>query len=320
MRAVVLNSPGEVAVSDIASPSSDGGLALVRIEQAGICGTDLAIASGAVPVRTPRVLGHEMTGVFEDSRVLVNPGTFCGSCDLCRRDRPNLCRNGGLLGRDSDGCFAEFVAVPGHLLHPVPSSMSLDEAALLQVLATCVHAQSQVQAGPLTSAVVVGLGVTGLLHVQLLRARGVSAIIGVTRSRWKRSLASRFGATAVASPSDASGVVGDRGADLVIESAGTSVTLALAMELAAAGGTVLVFGVAPSAELSTYQWYYKELSIVNTRAQLPRDCDAAIQLATTGTVDLAPLVTARYPLDRAEQALRASAAPTQLKVVLDIPG
>jgi threonine dehydrogenase-like Zn-dependent dehydrogenase len=345
MRAAILNSSGRVTVADVPVPRADEQV-LVRVEQAGICGTDLKIASGAVPVKVPRVMGHEMTGrvvqasgveraggrVAVGTRVLVNPGMFCGSCDLCRRDLPNLCREGGLLGRDFDGCFAEFVAVPDDLLHPVPDSVPADEAALLQVLATCVHAQSAVGVAPLESAVVVGLGVTGLLHVQLLRARGVRTIVGVTRSAAKRAMASGFGASWAVPPDGAANAVaeatGGRGADLVIECVGTVATLAQSMDLAGAGGTVLAFGTTAPVKgggqvgggLPTYQWYYKELTILNPRAQRPRDCDAAIALAVEGLVELAPLVTARYPLERSAQALRASAAPEQLKVVIETAG
>ena len=74
--------------------------------------------------------------------MLVNPALFCGRCDLCRRDRPQLCRNGALLGRDVNGGFAELVAVDEACLHPLPGSLPAANAALLQVLSTCVHAQS----------------------------------------------------------------------------------------------------------------------------------------------------------------------------------
>jgi L-iditol 2-dehydrogenase len=333
MRAAVIDGPGSVTVRDVQAPVRSG-LALVRVAQAGICGTDVKIAAGDIPVVPPRVLGHEMTGWVESpgrretvpagTSVLVNPAVFCGSCDLCRRDLPQLCRGGGLLGRDVDGCFAEFVAVDEACLHPIPASVPAADAALLQVLSTCVHAQDGLRASPGASAVVVGLGVSGLLHIQLLRARGVETIIGITRSGWKRDLALRFGASHAASPEDAEQAVADatggRGADIAIESAGTQQTLAQAMRLAGAGGTVLVFGTtAPEADaMPTYQWYFNELTILNPRAARPRDCDLAIRLAAERRLDLAPLVTARFPLEAAARALDACRDPAQLKVVLDI--
>lgn len=306
----------------------------MRVAQAGLCGTDLKIAAGDIPVALPRVLGHEMTGWVEragargllpaGTPVLVNPAVFCGRCELCRRDLPQLCPHGGLLGRDADGVFADLVAVDEACLHPLPPSLPASGAALLQVLSTCVHAQSQLTVRPSDSAVVVGLGVSGLLHVQLLRDRGVPVIIGVTRSAAKRELAKRFGATAAAGPEDAADAVaactGGRGADLAIETAGNQQALGQSMRLAAPGGTVLVYGTtAPTADgLPTYDWYIKELTIRNTRAARPRDCDLAIRLYADRRVDLAPLVTARFPVEQAGQALAACAEPGQLKVVLDV--
>lgn len=306
----------------------------MRVAQAGICGTDVKIASGEIPVARPRVLGHEMTGWVETpghrgavpagAPVLVNPAVFCGRCDLCRRDLPQLCRAGALLGRDMDGVFADLVAVDEAFLHPIPAGLPAAEGALLQVLSTCVHAQSGLRTAPGDTAVVIGLGVSGLLHVQLLRDRGVRTIIGITRSAWKRDLALKSGASVTATPQEAEQAVADatdgRGADIAIECAGTQATLAQAMRLAGPGGTVLVFGTtAPAADgMPTYDWYFKELTIRNTRAARPRDCDLAIQLAVERRLDLAPLVTARFPLEQAGQALAACADPAQLKVVLDI--
>jgi threonine dehydrogenase-like Zn-dependent dehydrogenase len=114
--------------------------------------------------------------------VLVNPAVLCGHCGLCRPDLPQLCPAGGLLGRDAGGVFADLVAVDEGCLHSRPAGLPSDGAALLQVLSTCVHAQSPLTVRPEDSAVVVGLGIAGLLHIQLLRDRGVPVIVGVTRS------------------------------------------------------------------------------------------------------------------------------------------
>jgi L-iditol 2-dehydrogenase len=333
MRAALLTEPGRVAVREVPVPAA-GGLALVRVAQAGLCATDLKIVDGQPPVRMPRILGHEMTGWVEapgpsgrlprGTRVLVNPALFCGHCDLCSRDLPQLCRNGGLMGRDADGGFAEFVAVDESQLHPVPASVPEAEAVLLQVLSTCVHAQSRLPASPAGTAAVIGLGVTGLLHVQLLRERGARAIIGITRSPRHQDLALRLGATGAAGPGAADRLVGEatggRGADVVIECAGTAATLAQAMRLAGAGGTVLAFGItAPPADaMPTYDWYDKELTILGSRAARPRDCDLAIGLCAGRRLDLAPLVTARFPLARAGDALQAARDPAELKIIIDV--
>ena len=314
MRAAVLDAPGRVVVRDVPVPAADG-LALVRVAQAGLCGTDLKIVSGQTPVRTPRILGHEMTGWVETpgpsgsvpagTPVLVDPVLSCGRCDLCDRDLPHLCRDGGLAGREADGGLAEFVAADEARLHPLPADLPGAEAALLQVLLTCVHAQSGLPAvkgaGEVggSSAAVIGLGVTGLLHVQLLRARGAGTIIGITRSRQNRELALRLGATEAVSPEAAERAVLDatdgRGVDLAVECVGTQQTLAQAMRVAGAGGIVLAFGItAPAADaMPTYEWYFKELTILSPRAARPRDCDLAISLASGGQLKVVVDVTGR---------------------------
>jgi L-iditol 2-dehydrogenase len=334
MLAAVIEGAGAVAVRETAPPRA-AGLALVRVAQAGVCGTDRKLAAGVMPVTPPRVLGHEMTGWVEvpapggsvpaGTPVVVNPAVFCGLCRECRADRPNLCARGGLLGRDLDGCFAEYVAVPETLLHPLPGEVTADEGAVIQVLSTCVHAQSGVPASPTSSAVVVGLGVAGLLHVQVLRARGVRSIVGVTRAAWKRDLALASGASVVVPPEDAAAAVaeatGGRGADIAIESAGTTATLAEAMRLAGPGATVILFGAVPQGDgLPTYDGYFKELTIRCPRASRPRDFDTAIRLCAERRLNVAPLITGRFPLGKVTEALAASEHPEHLKIVLDVAG
>ena len=183
MIAGVIAGPGVIEARDIDLGDPDG-KPVVEITRAGICGTDLKIADGSIPVTYPRVLGHEMAGVVESagragqlvpgSRVLIDPAYYCGRCAQCRAGHTNLCRYGGLLGRDADGGIAERIAVDASQLHLLPDGVTDDEAPLIQVLATCVHAQSLIPDPSGQPAVVVGLGVTGLMHVQLLKSRGCS--------------------------------------------------------------------------------------------------------------------------------------------------
>jgi threonine dehydrogenase-like Zn-dependent dehydrogenase len=331
VKAVLLEGENTVRVREVPDPDP-AGRALVRVRRAGLCGTDLKIASGAIPVHVPLIIGHEMVGTVvaagsrgllpEGSRMLVDPGIACGHCELCRRDRGHLCRRGALMGRDVDGGFAELVAVDELQLHPIPEAVGDDAATLLQVLGTCGHAQTMLEVFPGQSAVVVGLGVAGLLHVQLFRARGVDTVVGVTRSAAKRELAARLGASSVAAPERAPAVIaeatGGRGPDLVVEAAGTGESLAQAIELAGFGSSVLVFGITAEAErLPTYQLYFKELTVLNPRAARPRDYARGIQLAAAGTLRLEPLLSATFQLDEAPSAFAACREPSQLKVALE---
>ena len=331
MRAAATTGPGRLEVVDV-SPPRVATRVVVRLERAGICGTDVKILDGATPVAYPRVLGHELVGTVAlappearmspGARVLVNPGINCDNCYLCSRDRPHLCGNGGLLGRDLDGVFAEAIALEERFLHPVPDRVASDEAGLLQVLGTVVHSQQTVTVDHDTVAVVIGLGVSGILHTQLLSERGAGRVIGVTRSEWKLELAKSLGAEIVAIPEEAADVVAKatsgRGADLVIESVGTEETVVQSINLAGPGGDVIVYGTVTGggAGMPYYQLYFKELTIHNPRAARPRDYDEAIRLAAAGRVRLAPLITARYPLEEVAAAFSAARRSNHLKVLL----
>lgn len=335
MRAVTVTAPGRLRVADVPAPDdTEGRLALVAIERAGICGTDVKIVDGTVPVDYPRVLGHEMVGVVRapvargvigaGTRVLVNPSVWCGRCRLCRAGRENLCPDGALLGRDLDGGFADLVAVCESQLHPVPVHVPLELSVMLQVVGVCVHVHRMVDVFPDQTAAVVGLGVSGLLMVQLLRARGVERIVGITRSAAKRQLAERFGAVATATPADAAAVVGTvsagHGADIVIECVGSVSTFAQAIDLAGLGATVVLFGTATAdqAVFPFYDLYRKELDVRNPRAARPRDYDAAIELLANGVVRVDEMLSASYPLEQAPQAFADLGGSGLLKLTLEI--
>jgi 2-desacetyl-2-hydroxyethyl bacteriochlorophyllide A dehydrogenase len=332
MRAVTVTAPSSIEITDVAEPESGGGV-LVRCQTVGICGTDVKVLKGAIRVDYPRVMGHEVigevveapadAGVRPGDRVLIDPGSACGHCDLCHRGRPHLCRNAGLMGREVDGVFAEYVRVPANRVLPVPASVSDVAGGVLQVLGTCIHAQRSVNVFPGQVAAVIGLGVAGQLMVQILRERGVT-VVGITRSEWKRDLASKHGATATAAPDDAEAVLAEltagRGPDLVVEAVGTERTLAQSIELVGIGGEVLVFGTLTGGTggLPYYQLYFKELTLYNPRAALPGDYATGIEMAAAGRLELEPIVTHTVGLSDAEQAFELVNDPSSLKVLMTV--
>jgi 2-desacetyl-2-hydroxyethyl bacteriochlorophyllide A dehydrogenase len=333
MRAVVLEAPESLRIEERPEPTAHRENVVVRIRAIGICGTDLSIFGGKVSVDYPPILGHEMVGTLENAvsgldpgtRVVVDPNVFCGTCYQCLKGQENVCATAELMGRDRDGAFGDLLAVPARNVFPIPDEIDDQSAPLLQVLTTCVHAQRQTQLFPQDSVLVLGLGVSGLLHVQLAKARGAYPVIGITRSESKRLLAARLGADLVIDPSDptleeriAEATQG-RGPDLVVECVGKTTTLAQAIKLARVGGGITVFGTITedAGDLPFYQLYYKELSLVNPRAAKPEDFPAAIGLVAAGTVKLDPLITHTFPLESAEEAIATSSESGSLKVILD---
>ncbi len=337
MKAMVLNAPSNVALEDVATPEVRPGQVLVRITNSGICGTDLKIYKGAIPAKYPLIMGHEMIGevmrgegadgIRPGDRVIIDPVLFCGTCFHCRIGQTNLCPNGGLIGRESNGGFAEYAVVPSGQVFRLPDSVDSRTAPLIQVATTCLHAQRLAPFFLGESVAVIGLGVSGQLHVQIAKARGAGKVIGISRSAFKNELARELGAD-VTIESRAGSVVeqvleatAGRGADLVIECTGVMSALADAIKMVRFGGRIVMFGILSAKEgaLPFYDLYYKELTLLNNRAATAQDFPVTIDLVARGVLRLEPLVTHHLSLSELEAALDMveDGAERRLKIILD---
>ena len=336
MKAMVLKAPGELMLEEVAHPDAGADQVLVRVSHSGVCGTDLKIYDGAIPVSYPRIMGHEVVGnIVEDhgntafrcgDKVIIDPVLFCGACFHCRIGQTELCPNGTLLGRDANGGFAEYAAAPASHVFRLPDSIDSRSAPLIQVLTTCLHAQRLTRLFPGESVVVLGLGVSGQLHAQLAKARGASPVIGVTRSTAKRELAERLGADLTVISGEGSiqqilEATHGRGADLVIDSTGVMPSLASAVAMARAGGRLLLFGINTASEgaLPFYQLYLKELVLINTRAAKGEDYPSSIDLVRRGVVRLDQLVSDVMPLRKLREAIGMLSVDSsrRMKVILE---
>ncbi len=335
MNAMVLRGPRELGLAEVARPTPGHNEVLVRLTNAGVCGTDLHIYDGSIPVRHPLIMGHEMIGEVAEGggdrfrrgqRVIVDPALYCGMCYNCRAGQTSLCPNGSLVGRDSNGGFADYLTAPLSHIHALPDSIDNQTAPLIQVATTCLHGHRQFRTFPGQSVLVMGLGVAGQIHIQLAKAWGAYPVIGITRSVWKRNLAEQLGAdlTFSSGPEAVRSVqnaTSGRGADIVIESTGIMPALADAISMARLGGTLLMFGIASAktAQLPFYQLYYKELKIVNSRAAKPEDFPDTIDLVARGVVKLKPLVTHVLPLLELEKAMEMleTDEDQRMKVILE---
>jgi 2-desacetyl-2-hydroxyethyl bacteriochlorophyllide A dehydrogenase len=281
-------------------------------------------------------MGHEMIGeVAEGSgdgafnpgdRVIVDPELFCGSCFHCRIGQTHLCPNGMLLGRDANGGFAEYVTAPADHVFRLPDSIDSRTAPLIQVLTTCLHAQRLANISPGESVVVLGLGVTGQLHVQLAKARGAGRVIGITRSAAKRELAQTLGADLTLASGEGKiqkvlDATEGRGADLIIDTTGAIPSLADAIHMARFGGRLLLFGIITATEgaLPFYQLYFKELALINARVAKSEDYPESIDLVQRGIVRLEPLVSHVMPLRELKAAIGMlnSESGQRMKIILE---
>ena len=336
MRAMVLWGTGNITLTEAALPKLGPGKdeVLVRITHSGVCGTDLKICSGAIPVSYPLIMGHEMIGEIVESgeavragdRVILDPTLYCGKCFHCRKVQTNLCPSARLVGRDVDGGFAEYVATDLNHIFRLPDSVSNHAAVLIQVMTTCVHAQRLAKPDRGESVVVMGLGVAGQLHVQLAKAQGANPVIGVSRHEFKCDMAKQLGADIVLRGGDEARkrileATEGRGADVVIETTGVMACLSGAIELARAGGRLLLFGITTAKEgaLPFCQLYFKELTQMSARGATRQDFVDSIDLVRRGIVRLEPLVTHVLPLRDLGAAIKMLDSDTdnRLKIIVD---
>ena len=334
MEAAVLTAPERMELREIDRPAERLSACTVRVRAVGICGTDLRLFDGSIPVAYPRVLGHEIVGEVVDgsaggpaagTRVVVDPSVACGWCDRCREGRENLCSDGWLLGRDRDGGMSEFVVAPAANVYPVPDGLENGAATLIQVLTTCVHGQRMDPIAAGASVVVIGMGVTGSLHLQLAKLAGAHPVVCTSRSASKLELARAFGADEVVAADDPRALgrmleITGGGADVVIECAGSIATLGMAVRVVRHGGRIISYGTIPETEgvFPFYDLYHKELVVSCPRAAIPSDFDVAIEAVASGRVRLDGLVTHRVPLREAGEAFATARMSGSLKVVIDV--
>lgn len=287
----------------------------------GLCGSDLHwFAEGGIGdavVEQPLVLGHEFAGVLDDgTRVAVDPAIPCGLCESCLEGNPNLCPTVRFAGHSTqDGGLRELLVWPEHRLHPLPDTISDAGGAVLEPLGVAVHAfdLGHVRIG--STVAVVGCGPIGLLVVQLARASGATSVLAVEPLTHRRQAALDYGADLALSPDEAATYPG--GFDVAFEVAGTDAAVDTAMQLVRPGARVVLAGI-PDDDRTSFSAALarrKGLSLIMVRRMkdvYPR----AIALVQRGLVDVESLVTARYPLERADEAFAAAVKREGLKTVI----
>jgi 2-desacetyl-2-hydroxyethyl bacteriochlorophyllide A dehydrogenase len=325
MRAAVLDGAGGIDIKDIPipEPSADG--VVIAPVGTGVCGTDLHLASGDYPHgRFPVVPGHEFAGYVtavgadvvgfsEGDYVGVNPNISCGTCRWCLRGATNLCVNLLAVGVAVDGSVAEYVAVPGRIVHPLSREITHRVAPLIEPFACVLHALERVPDWADQELVIFGAGSIGLMAIILGRAEGATGIRVVEPSAARREAAARLGAAqAVASVDELDGTV----FDLALDASGHPAAIAAAIKGLGPRGRLVQMGVASPAatiDLSPYDVFAKELSIIGSSSLAEKYAESAER-----TVDLQSelngLVTATYPLEAYADAMAASTSPEQIKV------
>ncbi len=287
---------------------------MVAVTAAGVCNTDLELVRGYMGFRG--ILGHEFTGTVLEGpaewigrRVVGEINFACGACAFCDRGLGRHCPRRQVMGiLGADGAFAERVAVPVANLHAVPDEVADEVAVFAEPLAAAFEILEQVQPAPGAEAVVLGDGKLGLLVAQVLHQAGV-AVLAVGKHDHKLALLRRRGiATAPIAEWDR------RPADVVVEATGTAAGFSLAAAATRPRGIlVLKSTVAGAAEIDLAPLVINEITVVGSRCG---PFPPALAALAAGSVEVASLIAARFPLERAAEALHHAAEPGVLKVLV----
>jgi len=342
MRAVTFQAPEQVRVEEKPDPEiSAADEALVRVEASGICGSDLHIYHGRVPVEQGFTIGHEFVGtvlaagddverVAVGDRVLGTFHTACATCTSCLRGDYHRCRNQRTFGHgshlgDLQGAQAELLLVPraNLTLRRVPEGMSADVALFAgDVMGTGYHAIAHAEMKAGDTVAVLGLGPVGLCAVQAAIAGGAVKVFAVDTVAERLEMAGRFGATPLHLHEDdpkkaVRAATEGLGVDVVVDAVGDPGPLALAVSLARDAGTVSGIGAyAGKGEVPLGLAWLKGLQLRLGLANVIAHVDRVLALMEAGKLDPSPLVTHHMPLDQAAEAYEIYDGREALKIVL----
>ncbi|MDR0960025.1 MAG: alcohol dehydrogenase catalytic domain-containing protein [Propionibacteriaceae bacterium] len=332
MKAAVLHGVGDVRVEDRPIPEPGEGEVLVKVTAVGLCGSDLHWFSdggiGDAVLTRPIVPGHEFGGVIASGprageRVAIDPAVPCGQCAMCEEGNPNLCPTVGFAGHGvTDGAMREHMTWPVSRMHSVPDSLSDADVAMLEPLGVAIHAVDLSHATVGHTAVVVGCGPIGLCAIQVARAAGATRIVAVEPLAHRRQAAAKFADVVLDNTADGFAValrdaVGKYGAHTVIECAGTDEAVAISVDAARPGATVVLGGI-PDHDSTTFPAGHARRKGLTFRMvrRMKEVYPRAIALVVSGRVDVSSIVSGVHPLDEAAEAFRSANAREGLKVVV----
>ena len=341
MKSLLLEEYGKLAVADVPQPEPGEHEVLVRVAACGICGSDVHGYDGSSGRRIPPiVMGHEAAGVIVGlgagvteyrigERVTFDSTVYCGECAYCRRGEVNLCDRRQVIGVSCGeyrrhGAFAEYIAVPARILYRLPTKMSFPEAAMLEAASVALHAVkvSAVRKGETT--LVVGAGMIGLLTMQALRAAGAGKVMIADIDETRLTLGELLGADEALRGTGgqiADAVLkrtGGVGADAVFDAVGRAKTVLESIDSVRKGGTVTLIGnIAPEVTIPLQKVVSRQIRLQGTAASAG-EYSQAIELISTGRIQVRPLITAVAPLEEGPRWFERLHAqePNLMKVVL----
>lgn len=335
MKALVYRGPGRIALEEIESPSPAADEVRLRVDAAGVCGTDRHLVAGELGVTPGTVPGHEIAGTVVETGVAVEGWqagdrvacfgqVTCGACPACREGASNRCRRPAVLGMARHGGFAEQIAVPARCLIRVSDAIPSPIAAIVSdAIATPLHALWTVgRLRPGETVVVIGAGGLGLHAVQLARLAGAACVVAVDPSEPARKAALEAGADAALDPDSTDDPVDAlrrraRGATLALECVGRSETVELGLAALSPGGRLVVVGVGnarPSLP-PLARFIAAELTVSGSFGSTFGEIETVLDLIERGRLDVSRSVRREVPLADAASIFSEPGGPARTVIL-----
>jgi threonine 3-dehydrogenase len=341
MKALVKASPAPgFTLKDVPVPKIRDDEVLIRVRRAGVCGTDVHIhewddwASGRC--KPPFTVGHEFAGevasvgslvtdVKAGDRVTAEGHIVCGRCHLCRTGNGHVCPYTKIIGVDRDGCFAEFIAMPGTNVWHLDDDVSFEIGGIHDPMGNAFHTALHGTELPGATVLVTGCGPIGIFAVGICRAAGASRVIASDVNPKRLELARAMGAHDAVHPNGAEAAVRAAteglGVDIVLEMSGVPAAIHQAFALVRVGGRVQMLGIpAKPMELDfAKEIIFKGVTVYGVVGR--RMYETWIQMTQflrSGQFDPRPVITHRFPLEQHAEAIRVIKSGEAGKVIFEI--
>ncbi len=322
-RVALVPSPGVLRLERRPVPGPRDGEVLIRVQECGICGSDLKLYAGKHPaVKPPMVLGHEFHGTVEargaaadgpaeGEAVAVFPPIGCGRCYNCARGWPHLCPEMAFVGGEHQGGLSELVAVPVRNTLPIAANVPADRRVLIEPLAVGVHAAARGGVRSEDKVLIIGAGPIGLFTALALKHQGVREIVLTDLSDERLELVRRLDAGVGINTRDVA--LGDyvreelrpEGVDVAFDCVGVGATAADALELTCKGGRTVLVGLMPTElTINGLSLQRGERSLIGVQQYTREDFGTAMEILAAGALPASEELIRRYSLDDVETAFR----------------
>jgi L-iditol 2-dehydrogenase len=345
MKAAVFYGIRDVRIESVPKPVAGPGEVVLRVHRCSVCGTDKRIYThGQKNVVPPAITGHEIVGTICElgagvdhdlrigQRAVVATVVGCGKCIYCQRKQYNMCDSFTALGYDYAGGFAEFVKIPARAVAqgnviPIPATLSVERAALVEPLSCCLNGQEYLSPQAGDRAVVFGAGPIGLMHASILKARGCSPVIVADVSQERLDYVEEFGLGKSVNTSGGDAVnkilaaAGGEKFDVALTACSVKAAQADALKLVRKKARVSFFAGVPKDDpvlpIDSNQIHYNEISIYGCFASNLQHYHQALAMVSRDDLPWERFLTHRFKLQDMVKAYAIVEAGQGIKTVID---